>query len=130
MEERPSSSILDPTYNKIEWSAMAYLACSGQCEECSEKVRSLKDNYHVKAEGNLVLSATEGYVGTQRAAFYDLFRIEKNKIVEHWDIIAPIDKFINLSNERGSKLIIEKSLMSKTQDLTFHSSFQNKAPSK
>ncbi|MBK8505488.1 MAG: hypothetical protein IPL46_26805 [Saprospiraceae bacterium] len=55
-----------------------------------------KDNCHVIAEGNLVLSASEGYVGDQKTAFFDLFRIEENKIVEHWDIITPIDKFLNL----------------------------------
>lgn len=54
-----------------------------------------KDNYHVIAEGNLILSATEGYVGEEKMAFYDLFRIEENKIIEHWDIIAPIDDFLN-----------------------------------
>lgn len=54
-----------------------------------------EDNYHVIAEGNLVLSASEGFVDGQKVAFFDLFRIEENKIVEHWDIIAPISKFLN-----------------------------------
>lgn len=53
-----------------------------------------KHNYHIIAEGNFVLSATEGYVGGEKATFFDFFRIEENKIVEHWDIIAPIDKFL------------------------------------
>ncbi len=52
-----------------------------------------KHNYHVIAEGNLVLSATEGYAGNRKVVFYDLFRIEENKIVEHWDIIAPVNEF-------------------------------------
>jgi predicted SnoaL-like aldol condensation-catalyzing enzyme len=53
-----------------------------------------KHNYHIIAEGNFVLSATEGYMGEEKFAYFDLFRIEENKIVEHWDIIAPIDKFL------------------------------------
>ncbi|GLR17241.1 hypothetical protein [Portibacter lacus] len=52
-----------------------------------------KHNYHIIAEGNFVLSATEGYAGGEKFAFYDLFRLEEEKIVEHWDIIAPLDKF-------------------------------------
>lgn len=52
-----------------------------------------KHNYHIIAEGNFVLSATEGYAGGEKFAFYDLFRLEEEKIVEHWDIIAPLDEF-------------------------------------
>lgn len=59
------------------------------------KVIKFKNNYHVIAEGNLVLSATEGYVGDEKTVFYDLFRIEEHKIVEHWDIIAPVKSFLN-----------------------------------
>ncbi len=58
-----------------------------------------EDNYHVIAEGDLVLSASEGYVDGHKVAFYDLFRIDQSKIVEHWDIIAPIDNFLNLPNK-------------------------------
>lgn len=53
-----------------------------------------KHNYHVMAEGNFVLSATEGFVGKEKTTFFDFFRIENNKIVEHWDIIAPINDFL------------------------------------
>jgi len=53
-----------------------------------------KYNYHIIAEGNFVLSATEGFAGDEKMAFFDLFRIEENKIVEHWDIISPIDSFL------------------------------------
>jgi predicted SnoaL-like aldol condensation-catalyzing enzyme len=58
------------------------------------KVIKFKYNYHVIAEGNLVLSATEGYEGNEKTTYYDFFRIEQNKIVEHWDIIAPMDEFL------------------------------------
>jgi len=54
-----------------------------------------EDNYHVIAEGNFVLSASEGFVDGNKVAFYDLFRIQQSRIVEHWDIIAPIDAFLN-----------------------------------
>ena len=58
------------------------------------KIIKFKNNYHVIAEGNLVLSATEGYTGGEKMVFYDLFRIENSKIVEHWDIISPTKEFI------------------------------------
>ena len=54
-----------------------------------------ENNYHVIAEGNLVLSASEGFIDGQKIAFYDLFRVEDNKLVEHWDIVAPVMNFLN-----------------------------------
>lgn len=44
----------------------------------------------VVAEGNFVFTASEGTLGTTPTAFFDLFRIENGKIVEHWDTISTI----------------------------------------
>lgn len=40
------------------------------------------------AEGNFVLTASEGTFGGKPQAFYDLFRLSDGRIVEHWDVIA------------------------------------------
>lgn len=42
----------------------------------------------VVAEGNFVLTGSEGSFAGNPTAFYDLFRLEDGLIVEHWDIIA------------------------------------------
>lgn len=42
----------------------------------------------VVAEGNFVLVGSEGTFGGQATAFFDLFRLEEGRIVEHWDVIA------------------------------------------
>ena len=42
----------------------------------------------VIAEGNFVLTGSEGKLGDTPTAFYDLFRLENGRIVEHWDVIA------------------------------------------
>jgi predicted SnoaL-like aldol condensation-catalyzing enzyme len=44
----------------------------------------------VVAEGNFVLTGASGALGETPTAFYDLWRLEDGLIVEHWDIIAPI----------------------------------------
>lgn len=44
----------------------------------------------VVAEGNFVFTGSEGKLGGEPTAFYDLFRVENGKIVEHWDVIASI----------------------------------------
>ena len=42
------------------------------------------------AEGNFVFAASEGRLGETPMAFFDLFRIEQGKIVEHWDTVSQI----------------------------------------
>lgn len=44
----------------------------------------------VVAEGNFVFTGSEGTLAGERTAFFDLFRIDSGKIVEHWDVISEI----------------------------------------
>ncbi|MFG3499525.1 nuclear transport factor 2 family protein [Streptomyces sp. NPDC047928] len=44
----------------------------------------------VVAEGNFVLTVCEGRIGATPTAFYDLFRVEEGRIVEHWDVTPAI----------------------------------------
>ncbi|MGO4906938.1 nuclear transport factor 2 family protein [Pseudorhodobacter sp. W20_MBD10_FR17] len=46
--------------------------------------------HQVIGEGNFVLTLSDGAIGDQAQAFYDLFRVEDGLIVEHWDVIAPM----------------------------------------
>ncbi|WP_421702523.1 nuclear transport factor 2 family protein [Aliiroseovarius sp.] len=63
--------------------AMAAMAEAGQA-------MAYTDTHMVVAEGNFVFTASEGTLGTQHTAFFDLFRVEDGKIVEHWDTISEI----------------------------------------
>ena len=49
-----------------------------------------KTIHKVLGEGNFVLAISEGKLGGQHTSFYDLFRVDNGKIVEHWDIIETI----------------------------------------
>ncbi len=63
--------------------ALAVMASAGQAMRYDE-------THLVVAEGNFVFAASEGALGTTPTAFFDLFRIENGKIVEHWDTISAI----------------------------------------
>lgn len=57
--------------------------------------------HKVIGEGNFVLTMSEGAIGDQPQAFYDLFRLEDGLIVEHWDIISAMPKADARHNEAG-----------------------------
>ena len=43
--------------------------------------------HRVLGEGNFVLAVSEGRFGKEPTAFYDLFRVEGDKLAEHWDVV-------------------------------------------
>ncbi len=53
------------------------------------------------AEGNFVLVLSEGDLPSGLTALYDLFRVENGKIVEHWDVLAPIPPRDQWKNPNG-----------------------------
>jgi predicted SnoaL-like aldol condensation-catalyzing enzyme len=62
-------------------------------------------NHKVLGEGNFVLSISEGSFADKPTSFYDLFRVENGKIVEHWDImetIIPKEQWKNVNGKFGN----------------------------
>ncbi len=51
---------------------------------------SYKKIHNIVAEGNFVMTQSEGDFDGKTNAFYDLFRVENGKIVEHWDVIQEV----------------------------------------
>lgn len=56
--------------------------------------------HKVLGEGNFVLTVSEGEWGGKPRAFYDLFRVQNGKMVEHWDVIQEIPTQ-GLANNNG-----------------------------
>ena len=75
--------------------------------EAIEYLTSQKDMFIYKkvhkilGEGNFVLSVSEGSWHGKPHSFYDLFRIENGKIVEHWDTIEEIPSKDKWANSNG-----------------------------
>ena len=57
--------------------------------------------HRILAEGNFVLSVCEGSANGVHSAFYDLFRVDEGKIVEHWDTTEAIPPRGEWKNDNG-----------------------------
>ncbi len=57
--------------------------------------------HKVLGEGNFVLVLSEGSFKGEQVAFYDLYRIEEDKIVEHWDVVETIPEPGKRKNDNG-----------------------------
>ena len=57
--------------------------------------------HRLLAEGNFVLCVSEGSLNGIHSAFYDLFRVEEGKLVEHWDTTEAIPPRSDWRNNNG-----------------------------
>lgn len=57
--------------------------------------------HRVLAEGNFVLSVSEGFKAGVHMSFYDLFRLADGRIVEHWDTIDEVPPPSEWKNDNG-----------------------------
>jgi predicted SnoaL-like aldol condensation-catalyzing enzyme len=57
--------------------------------------------HRVLGEGNFVLVVSEGSFGGAHTSFYDLFRVSKGKIAEHWDVVESIPSRDQWKNDNG-----------------------------
>ncbi len=58
-------------------------------------------NHIILGEGNFVLSVSEGIFMKEKVSFYDLFRVENGKVVEHWDTIEKLTPASEAQNSNG-----------------------------
>lgn len=60
------------------------------------------DTVHkVLGQGNFVLAISEGAFAGKPTSYYDLFRIENDKIAEHWDVMETIMPEADRKNTNG-----------------------------
>lgn len=57
--------------------------------------------YQVLAQGDFALAVSEGSFGGKPTSFYDLFRVNDGKIVEHWDVLETIIPDTEAKNDNG-----------------------------
>lgn len=55
----------------------------------------------VFGEGNFVLVCSEGKFAGKSTAFFDLFRTEKGKIIEHWDVVQEMPADDKMGHDNG-----------------------------
>ncbi len=64
-------------------------------------ITEYRAQHHLLAEGNFVLSVCEGFSEGNHSAFFDLFRVANEKIVEHWDTTEEIPPRAEWKNDNG-----------------------------
>ena len=57
--------------------------------------------HRVLAEGNFVLTVSEGFRSGIHSSFYDLFRVADGKVVEHWDTTDAVPPRSEWKNANG-----------------------------
>lgn len=57
--------------------------------------------HQVLAQGNFALAVSEGTFGGTPTSYYDLWRVEKGKIAEHWDVMETIAEKSTWQNSNG-----------------------------
>jgi len=72
-----------------------------EVESGNTNIIRYEKNHRILAEGNFVLSVSEGSYDGAHSAFYDLFRLASGKIVEHWDTTEKIPPRIEWKNDNG-----------------------------
>ena len=70
-------------------------------EEGGQRRIDYRRVHRVLAEGNFVLSVSEGDYSGAHTAFYDLFRIADGKVVEHWDTTEEVSPRGEWKNDNG-----------------------------
>ena len=72
-----------------------------RAEWAQQGVHARYDTVHrVLGEGNFVLVLSEEVYKGLPTAFYDLYRLENDRIVEHWDVVEEIPAEENRQNEQ------------------------------
>ncbi|NGM65084.1 hypothetical protein [Sphingobacterium sp. SGR-19] len=66
-----------------------------------DKPQSYSKIHKVLGEGNFVLVLSEGFFKGAHVAFYDLYRVEEDKIIEHWDVVETIPEPGKQKNDNG-----------------------------
>ena len=73
------------------------------CERTASgsKVIQYDRNHRLLADGNFVLSVCEGALSGVHTSFYDLFRLQDERIVEHWDTTEAVPPLAEWKNNNG-----------------------------
>ena len=65
-------------------------------------IEMIYDTTHqILAQGNFVLAVSEGTFGGAHTSYYDLWRVEEGKIIEHWDVMETIADESQWQNQNG-----------------------------
>jgi predicted SnoaL-like aldol condensation-catalyzing enzyme len=59
---------------------------------------TVERGHHIVADGEFVFTQGEGVLKGKRTAFFDIFRVEGGRLVEHWDVVYTVPDKVPHSN--------------------------------
>jgi len=66
-----------------------------------DNTRKYDKMHHILAQGNFILTVSEGSVNGVHSSFFDLFRVAHGKLVEHWDTTEAVPPRSEWRNDNG-----------------------------
>ena len=80
---------------------VAALRASLEAPSGADAVIEYHSNHRVLADGNFVLAVNEGTLDGEPCAYYDLYRVEGQRLVEHWDTVEHTPPREQWKNDNG-----------------------------
>jgi len=88
-------------HNPLRGDGVIALQSALKASDGTQRLIDYQRIHRVLAEGSFVLCVSEGRLAGAHSAFYDLFRVNDEKIVEHWDTCEKIAPESAWKNKNG-----------------------------
>lgn len=85
----------------IDGGSVELLAALTATSDCGTRDINYEKVHRILADGNFVLTVSEGHKNAVHSSFFDLFHLKDGKITEHWDTTETVPPRSDWNNDNG-----------------------------